>query len=339
MYGKPNDKMPMTLKATAFAILLATCLGFGQTAQAQFANPLVPPGGVTTYTPANAAPPNPPPHAPGDGPNNPAEIPGDQGASPTVPTNGYDQTTGNIFPSTTSHDPTIVYLYHEQLADDGTDRGLKMAMTLSPDSLQPDIVTAIDGVIGINMLDGQPVHSVQVTDQQLAQIQQILYPYPIQNTATTFNDSTTANGKTVITQDNPGNVPAAALPQPAYNWQPVLPTVHAFCRYLVILGVVVSTIWMAMAAFGMTLGLPYAGSRAVGTATGLIMLLCAFTIWRIVQMNTINANTDPPAVVNNDATGNAPPSPAVPLPPIPGVNPYPARTGLPVQPLVGKDGS
>jgi hypothetical protein len=339
MYGKPNDKMPMTLKATAFAILLAACLSFEQAAQAQFANPLVPPGGVVTYNPANAAPPAPPPHAPGSGAANPAVILGEQGASPTVPNNGYDTTTGNIFASGASHDPTIVYLYHQQVGDDGTARGLKMAMTLSPDSLAPDVVTAIDGIIGGNMLDGQPVHNIQVTDQQLAQIQQVLYPYPIQNTATTFNDSTTLNGKTVINQDNPGNVPAAALPQPSYNWQPVLPTVHAFCRYLVILGVVVSTIWMAMAAFGMTMGLPYAGSRAIGTATGLIMLLCAFTIWRIVQMNTINANTDPPAVINADATGNAPPSAAVPLPPVPNVAPYPARDGLPVQPLVGKDGS
>ena len=339
MYGKPDDKMKMTVKATAFAVLLTACLGSAPLAIAQFANPLVPPGGVVTYTPPNQVPPNPPPHAPGDGPNNPQVIQGDQGQSPQVPDNGYDQTTGNIFPFQTSHDPTVVYLYHQQVADDGTARGLKMTMTLSPDSLTPDQVNQIDGIIGVNMLDGQPIHTQTVTDQQLAQIQQVLFPYPIQNGNFTFNDSTQFNGKTVITQDNPGNVPAAGLPQPAYNWQPVLPTVHAFCRYLVILGVVCSTIWMSLAAYSMVNGNQYGGARVVGTATGLMVLLCAFTIWKIVQMNTINANTDPPAVINQQAQGNAQPSPAVGLPPIPGQNPYPARDGLPVQPLVGKDGS
>jgi hypothetical protein len=97
-----------------------------------------------------------------------------------------------------------------------------------------------------------------------------------------------------------------------------------------------ATIWMAMASYGMILGMPYAGSRVLGTAMGLMMLLSAFTIWKIVQMNTFNGNTHAPATIvfgqDNEVQPTAPPG----LPGVPNTPQFSARDGLPVQPLIGK---
>ena len=53
---------------------------------------------------------------------------------------------------------------------------------------------------------------------------------------------------------------------------------------------------MALAAYSVVLGHPYGGARVIGTAAGLMLLLMGYTIWKIVQMNTFNANTNLPPV-------------------------------------------
>ncbi|HEY9790901.1 MAG TPA: hypothetical protein V6D22_10910 [Candidatus Obscuribacterales bacterium] len=76
-----------------------------------------------------------------------------------------------------------------------------------------------------------------------------------------------------------------------YEFDGPLPTVRVFCHYLVILGVVAATIWVAMASIGMVMGNRGAGDRVIGAAGGLLLLLGGYTIWKIVQMNTFHANS------------------------------------------------
>lgn len=76
-----------------------------------------------------------------------------------------------------------------------------------------------------------------------------------------------------------------------YDFNGPLPTVRTFARYLVILGCVSATVFMALAAWSMVMGSPYGGSRVMGAAGGLLLLLAGYTIWKIVQMNTFNANS------------------------------------------------
>jgi hypothetical protein len=77
------------------------------------------------------------------------------------------------------------------------------------------------------------------------------------------------------------------------RYQPiwVLPTVPNLCRYLVILGVVAATVWIIQASMAMVMGNQYAGGRIIGAAGGLLLLLSGYTIWKIVQMDAMHANS------------------------------------------------
>jgi hypothetical protein len=315
-----------TLRAGALTVLLAACLSGIEKANAQFAAPLQAPNSVVQWTAPNTTPTNSPLPPIGSGTTAPAEIQGDTGTSNPVPSPGADATTGNIFPYGQSHDPGIVYVYHQQVGPNGDNRGTKMAFTINGGTLNATELGSIGGILGVNLQGATGPTNVIATDDQIAQVQAILAPYP---------QTTNNNGRNAITGDNP----ATGYPKTTanYNWVPVLPTVKTFCRYLVILGVVMATIWMAMAAYGMVLGLPYAGSRVLGTAMGLMMLLSAFTIWKIVQMNTFNGNTNAPATsLNRPQDNEVQPTAAPGLPGVPNTAQFSARDGLPVQPLIGK---
>lgn len=78
---------------------------------------------------------------------------------------------------------------------------------------------------------------------------------------------------------------------PKYDFQGPLPTVRTFCRYLVILGVVMATVWVAMAGWSVCLGARNGSERVIGAVGGLMLLLCGYTIWKIVQMNTFDFNS------------------------------------------------
>jgi hypothetical protein len=99
---------------------------------------------------------------------------------------------------------------------------------------------------------------------------------------------------------------------------------------------------MSLAAYSMVLGHPYAGSRVIGTAAGLILLLSGYTIWKIVKMNTFNDNTtdDQQALLTNSAQptqATVAPSAQLNTAPTPTAPTGRAnRGGLPVQPLYGK---
>ncbi|MBY0546105.1 MAG: hypothetical protein K2W95_02380 [Candidatus Obscuribacterales bacterium] len=78
---------------------------------------------------------------------------------------------------------------------------------------------------------------------------------------------------------------------PKYDFQGPLPTVRTFSRYLVILGVVMGTVFMALAGWSVVLGARNGGARVIGAAGGLLLLLAGYTIWKIVQMNTFDFNS------------------------------------------------
>lgn len=281
--------------------------------------------GLCCQNPAAAqfGPPQPPPI--GDG-NAPAGVtPGDTSAPQQPPTGTADPTPGHNFPTGVGRDRSVVRVFHTN------GRGEREVTTIRPDTLSNDAMSQIEGILGVNMRSGEQTIEATATDAQLAQIQDALAPYP---------QAVDNGGRKRIDNDAPGN----GYPKPDHNsiygFTPdhPLPTVWTFSRYLVILGVVVATIFMAMAAYSMVLGHPYAGSRAIGAAGGLMLLLSAYTIWKIVQMNTFNANSDTPAQnINRPTTAQVQDAfmarPNTPATPGGGANRGAGRGGVPVQPF------
>ncbi|MBU6451396.1 MAG: hypothetical protein KGS72_06440 [Cyanobacteria bacterium REEB67] len=268
--------------------------------------------------------PDPPPIGSGSTP--PQVTPGDPGAVPNVPSGTADPTNGSNFQVTEGQDRTIARMYMTET----NGRGLRYVGTIRGDQLPDAALATIQGILGVNLIGGnQDSIDVTVTSGQLEQIQDALAPYP---------QTSMVNGRKKIMGDNPN----AAYPKPGrdslYAFDGTLPTVQIFARYLVILGVVAATVFMSLAAWSMVQGNQYAGARVMGSAAGLLMLLAAYTIWKIVQMNTFGANSNNPAISQNRTnTAQVPGAfsarPNVPVTPSYAQVPGPARDGVPVQPL------
>jgi hypothetical protein len=309
---RKTASLTKTFRAIAVSLVVTaaawTC--FPGSALAQFAQPIAPP-------------------PPGDG-NIPApEIPGDTTVAPPVTSGTADNTPGTNFPTGNGQDRSVIRLYRQTAGGNlGTNRGQRMVQTIRPDTLSPDQAGQIAGILGVNFASGQPNTDVVVTDAQLQQIQQVLAPYP-----QTQNNG----GRNQIVADNPAPGYPKAGEQNNYDFQGPLPTVRTFSRYLVILGVVSATIFMALAAYSMVLGHPYGGARVVGTAAGFMLLLMGYTIWKIVQMNTFNANTNLPPVFGqrqvNDQVNDAYMMNNAGTPVNPGGGGANGRSGIPVVPL------
>lgn len=289
-----------------------------------------------------AAPPLPPP---GNGAYPNAQISGNQGNPPGMPNKQADPTTGNMFPSGAANLHTIVYVYRQEKTGSLTiPTDWKMVMTIAPATLPIGIVTQINGVLqhlnpGFNMLDGSLTKNAQATNMDIAAIENILAPYPssstmsIDGTSYKFIDSTVQG----------------TLPTPnAGSFTGPLPTVRVFCKWLVNLGLVAATVWMIFAAWGVISGDKYAGSRVTGTAGGLILLLMAFTIWKVVQLNMTSSNTNddratlmtnPNAPLHGTVTSGLP-TLAMPDSGAQAWTTSPrnsqSRSGVPVQPLYGQ---
>jgi len=303
-------------------------------ATAQFAEPLVPPGDLTP-TPPGQQPPQPFAPPVGDGPNAQPVTAGNFGSPMPPPSGQADNTHGNIFAAGNGHDRTVVRVYTRDNGGAlGTNRGLRMATTLRPDQLTSEQINKINGILGINMLSGEQTVDVVASDGQIEQIQDTLAKYP---------QYQMENQRKKINQDaaqKPGTGWTSARDkQNSYDFGGPLPTVRTFSRYLVILGVVSATIWMAIAATSVILGSRDGGSRVIGSAAGLILLLMGYTIWKIVQMNTFNRNSDRPAISQNrpnDAqVSDAYINPST-VPPAPGGGRQaPDRFGVPLEPLGG----
>lgn len=298
-------KEKLTRSALALVVAVIFAVGFSTSAKAQF------------------SPPAPPPI--GDGPAAPGVTPGDAGGAQNVPSGASDATPGHSFPTGTGRDRSIVRVFHNGA------RGERQVTTIRPDTLSNDAIAQIEGILGVNMRSGEQSIEATATDAQMEQINEALAPYP---------QATNNGGRKYIDSDAPG----VGYPKPdrnsIYGYTPdhPLPTVWTFSRYLVILGVVSATIFMAMAAYSMVMGNPYGGSRVIGAAAGMMLLLSAYTIWKIVQMNTFNANSDTPAQnVSRPATAQVQDAfMARPTTPVtPGASGSNGRSGVPVEPLYG----
>lgn len=306
MNSKTRRNDGLTRSALALVVAFIFAIGFSASANAQVFNP-----------------PTPPPI--GDGSSPMPVNPGDAGGNGPVPSGSADPTPGHSFPTGTGKDRSIVRVYHQG------SRGEREVTTIRPDTLSNDAISQIEGILGVNMRSGEQQIEATASDAQMEQVNEALAPYP---------QATNSGGRKVINSDSPGN----GYPKPdrnsLYGYTPdhPLPTVWTFSRYLVILGVVSATIFMSMAAYSMVMGNPYGGSRVFGAAAGMMMLLSAYTIWKIVQMNTYNANSDTPAQ-NNSRPSTAQVQDAfmqrADTPDAPGASGSAGRSGVPVEPLYG----
>jgi hypothetical protein len=154
------------------------------------------------------------------------------------------------------------------------------------------------------------------------------YPYP----KTTH---ITIGGKDYLYIDS--DSPAEGDPKYANKWKfGGLPTIAKFGRMLILIGVVVATIFTAIAAYGMVMGEENAGSRVVFSVAGLMLLLMSFTIWKVVQANMANLNDNgpwdagihklPPRILLPDTVPEKIP---------PKTEDSPPRSGIPVYPDSG----
>ncbi|MBI4533812.1 MAG: hypothetical protein HY711_07670 [Candidatus Melainabacteria bacterium] len=333
-----STKNTTKLIALIWLMLLAVTTILPPIASAQFVEAL-----QSTNTPS------PPP--PGDGPI-PLPVESGDGGQPLRPPSGQaDDTNGSMFPAGTGYDRTIVRIYRHTGGAQGKDRGNRIVQTLRPDQLSQDQINKINTILGINMLSGEQSIDISATDSQIEQVQAALASYPqyqMIKAHKRINQDTPGTGYPKTGRDSLFKFKVPPPGQQNSTKYNSLPTVKSFSRYLVILGVVSATIWMALAATSVVMGHPYGGARVVSAVAGLMLLLMAYTIWKIVQMNTINSyasihgqpdvyNTDTPAG-NQGRPQQAQVSDAyiqpstVPLPPE-SVRPGPERFGVPLEPL------
>jgi len=288
---------------------------------------------------------------PGSGATPLPEIGGDQGGTPPVPTGHATTGTGTNFPTIQNMNRTTVYVYAQtyepvypgpsaggqasDISTQGTYRGKRMVMTIRGNTLTSQQMSTIGGILGVNFNGGQEVIQADATNDQIEQINEALYPDASQQgygIATMQGD-----GRLKIMQD-PSDAQWAKIRRPLdtslYKYQATLPIVPVFCRYFIILGVVIATVFVAKAGYSMCFGHAYAGTRAIAAITGLATLLCAFTIYKIVILNMLNSNsTTVQANVKSVAgAGNPTYLPNVPIVPT-NANTQPPRAGIPVIPL------
>jgi hypothetical protein len=309
-------------KFAVIAWLLAVVLAgvLPEPSYAQFAQPL---GGPEN---SQFGEPLPPPI--GDGSNPMPVNPGDNLAPMAPPSGQADQTAGTNFPNGIGKSRTIVRIYRQTNGGPlGASRGQRESQEIRPDQLSDAQIQKINGIFGINMLSGEKYIDVFATDAQIERMQEVLYAWPGHDME---------NGRKKINRDQP----AAGYPKPGresiYDFQGPLPTVRTFSRYLVILGVVVATIFMSFAATSVIMGSRDGGTRVVGAAAGLLLLLMGYTIWKVVQMNTFDRNSnqymkanEPHTADISDAYIDPSTTPQVPT----GSRPQPQRSGVPVEPL------
>ncbi|MDX2105670.1 MAG: hypothetical protein SFY67_04635 [Candidatus Melainabacteria bacterium] len=259
---------------------------------------------------------------PGSGSYAPGVTPGDNYDAQPATSGTADQGPGHNFPVGNGSDRTMVRVFHTN------SRGEREATTIRPDQLLDDELNRIEGILGINMRSGEALIETTATPQQIEQLNEVLAPYPQYD----------LNGdKKKINRDAPGqNYPKTTSLYGLTSDHP-LPTVWSFSRYLVIAGVVLATIFMSLACYSMVVGSPYAGNRVIACAAGLMMLLSAYTIYKIVQMNTFKANSNDPPQIRHGATDAKVQDAFMyrpDTPTIPGGNTTTGnRQGLPVAPL------
>jgi len=222
---------------------------------------------------------------PGDGPYASPEIAGDKGSPPPVPSGSLSNWSGTNFSHVPEHIPLTIYLRtntsshttHESV-------GTHSVLTIRPNTLNIMQLDLVSNVLNLNLSQAANTNTlwIDISEQQLIQLQSILAPSP--------NDSIArldSQGRKKISEE------AAVSKQQSYNLLSYLPTVRRFSAYAVLLGVVFATILFSLAAYALTMGERGSGQRIIGTAAGLIILLMAFTIYRLLISNAINSRSAP----------------------------------------------
>lgn len=285
------------------------------------------------------------PLPPGDGPQPWRVEPGDEIAPLPPPTGSADRGPGHGLPTYQAKDRTEVMVYVNNA----------MAFVIRPDQLSAWQVSEINKILKINMLSGQQQIKVAATEKQVEEIQErVLNPYPNYKMETKSRPYVIYDPKTGQSSLVFRNDPMKALPMlsgkskqnPAvqnrdkeslWDIDGPLPVIRPMCRWLILVGMVAATIWVATAALSVVLGHPLAGIRVAQAFFGLGLLLCAYTIYKIVILNMMHRNSDritsglhrPYEAPVQDQFVQ--PSSA---PPIPYQTPItPNRPGIPVAPL------
>jgi len=186
------------------------------------------------------------------------------------------------------------------------DRGTRVALTFQPDELTDSQRSQVEGILNLGaggLAGNQPYQNITVSTATLQQIQQILYPpakasgniYPYPGTPGNNIRNTPWTTRTFIAADSP----AAGYPRYPSQEIPFLKQeIRDFAHYLVILGVVMACVQLVFVGAMMAFGHPYSGSKAVAAAGGLMLLLMAYTIWKVDIFHVLTAR---PAVPQ-DAT-------------------------------------
>jgi hypothetical protein len=309
------------LLASVFCCVVKPSLASdGTSGVRQLAPGVVPPAGAP---PPPGRSPNPEPVTPGDAPLTRAR----------VASGKADRTPGSSFPHQYEKVKVPDQFYQYQRSNNNYTRadGIGTRMVL------PDGWPAKR-----NFQPGGPI-----VDQQLFDMQAEKYPYPGTTVGPTRTRRiVTATGVTIeyrvpsrqILSDRRGRRYPHYLPQEAWQREEArepIPTLRPFCRMLVIAGVVFATVYMIFAALAVTLGHPYAGQRAIGTAAGLILLLMGYSIYKVVMIDAFRLNN---SIDTTMRTGQLRPqqdlgpsdTPGLPASPI---DPRRSRANLPVYPF------
>jgi hypothetical protein len=249
----------------------------------------------------------------------------------------------SAFHAITNPERTIVYVYTSLRREADALPKRYMVLTIRPSTLTNEQISDINGILGINILSGQETIEADASKHQLEMIQSVLAP--------SANDSTLGlavvnhKGQKEIDKD-PSAQQWAALRQPSddplYTYKGPIPAAKTLARMVVIIGLVAATIYVAFAAFSVTSGQAHGGNRVIAAATGLILLLMGYTIYKIMMINAVlkNGIVDTTAITkhlplnglvneNFRKVADTPKVSAVEDSSVP-------RSGLPVQPLSGR---
>ncbi len=260
------------------------------------------------YTPAGTAPPQGAPPPPGDGTQSANTIPGDKLKNTQPVPRGNPSSspkTGTNFPTQTlSPAPRVNVTVDEgPRGPNEPARGSRIPWTFQPNEIPSSKLGQVESKLGLaagTLTNAStPYQNITASPEQIEAAQNVLNP-PAGNDGMNPmgyrgkpmpDDTIRGKERTVmsyISKDHPGPSSSRYSSSNYARLNPIDP-VRFYSRYLVKKGVVVACIELIIAACFMIFGHQYAGSKAIIAGGGLMLLLMAYTIWKIDMFNTLNA--------------------------------------------------
>lgn len=295
--------------AAGIVLIIATC------AYGQFAKPLLPHNNEAISSNTHLSP-----------------------ISPTSESASNFQTEVNPIRTT-----VLIYSNTKDLSNNATSESSArhLVLTLRPSLLAVGQICDINGILGINMLSGQPFIDAYASQHQLELIQAVLAPSACDSTS---GLAIINNGRKHIASDPTPQQLAFMQRQgddSIYIYKGPLPSIRTITRLFVVLGIVCATVYLGFAAFSVINGQMHSGSKVLGTAAGVMLLVMAYTIYKVLLVNAIyktsdNETADVLRHLSNlgEVPGtdrNFADTPIIPLSTSGGI----PRSGLKVQPLSG----